>query len=311
VVNGMGGAKLLAERGHEPPIYTYDQVPGGPPVGIVRFLGHELPPGEPLPDHAHAHDFLVLTYFAQGGGDLRLQGHRWQIRPGDVYLIAPGQVVGAGDDRTALTLAEGWGVYFPPEVLASKTPGGFESWRAHPLLFPFVQGVAGGAQRLSVPARERPAWSERMTALQDELEQRRDGYREAALAHLTLLLVAVSRLAADVVGDLRLRREPMLADVFDVIERRYCEPISLKEVAGEVGVSAGHLTTVVRRKTGRTVGAWVTERRMAQARMLLVQTDLPVNDIARRVGYDDPAYFARCFRRAHGVPPLNWRRAGI
>src|SRR5688572_18055893 len=40
-VDGMGGAKLLAERGHEPPIYTYDRIPGGPPVGIVRFLGHE------------------------------------------------------------------------------------------------------------------------------------------------------------------------------------------------------------------------------------------------------------------------------
>lgn len=305
----MGGTRLLTKRGSEPPIYTYEQVPGGPPVGIVRLRGRETPAPEPPPDHAL--DFLVLAYFAHGGGDLSLHGHRWQIRSGDVYLVAPGEVVGVGGDRTALTAADGWGVYFPPEVLTPKTPGGLESWRAHPLLFPFVRGVAGGAQRLSVPVGERPAWSERMTALEDELERRRDGYREAALAHLTLLLVAVSRLAADVVGDLRLRREPLLADVFDVIERRYREQISLKDVAGDVGVSAGHLTTVVRRKTGRTVGAWVTERRMAEARMLLARTGLPVNDIARRIGYDDPAYFARCFRRAHGVPPLAWRRAGV
>jgi hypothetical protein len=47
-----------------------------------------------------------------------------------------------------------------------------------------------------------------------ELRQRRDGYRGAVLAHLTLLLVGVSRLAADVVGDLRLKDEHLLAEVF-------------------------------------------------------------------------------------------------
>ena len=40
------------------------------------------------------------------------------------------------------------------------------------------------------------------------------------MARLTLLLVGVSRLAADVVGDLRLKDEPLLADVFGFIEAR-------------------------------------------------------------------------------------------
>jgi AraC family transcriptional regulator, transcriptional activator of pobA len=53
-----------------------------------------------------------------------------------------------------------------------------------------------------------------------ELRQRRDGYREAVLAHLTLLLLGVGRLAADVVGDLRFKDEPLLAEVFGFIEER-------------------------------------------------------------------------------------------
>jgi AraC-like DNA-binding protein len=146
-------------------------------------------------------------------------------------------------------------------------------------------------------------------ALDRELHGRRDGYRGAVLAHLTLLLVSVSRLAVDVAGDLRLQDEPLLAEVFGVIEERYGEPLSLKDVARAVSLTPGHLTTVVRRKTGRTVQQWIVERRMVQARRLLVETDLAVEEVGRRVGYGDPRYFVRHFRRAHGATPRGWRRA--
>jgi len=77
-----------------------------------------------------------------------------------------------------------------------------------------------------------------------------------------------------------------------------------------VSLSRGHLTTVVRRKTGRTVQEWIAERRMAEARRLLAETDLAVEEVGRRVGYCDPGYFVRTFRRAHGATPPGWRRAG-
>ena len=246
----------------------------------------------------------MLAYFEQDGGSLRLGERGWQIEAGDVYLIAPGEIA----DPSGLEAAEGWGVFFPPEVLGPEAPGAFLSWRSHPLLFPFVRGAAGGAQRLKVPPAERPSWSGHLLAL--DLSQRQDGYREAVLAHLTLLLVGLSRLAADMVGDLRLKEETLLAEVFGFIEDHHHEPISLKDVARAVSLSRGHLTTVVRRKTGRTVQEWIAERRMAEARRLLVETDLSVEEVGRRVGYGESGYFVRSFRRTHGATPLAWRRAG-
>jgi AraC family transcriptional regulator, transcriptional activator of pobA len=120
----------------------------------------------------------------------------------------------------------------------------------------------------------------------------------------------VSRLAANVAEGMVLRDEPVLAAVFDVIEERYDQPISLRDVAAAVGLTAGHLTTVVGRKTGRTVQQWITERRLAEARRLLADTDLTVEAIGGRVGYRDVGYFIKRFRRSHGVSPLEWRRAG-
>jgi AraC family transcriptional activator of pobA len=304
-----GTTRILGRREDDLPVYTYEVVPGVPPVGTTR-LGRELSPGG-LPEvQAHSHDFLVLAYVERGRGSLWLGDRQWQVESGDAYVIAPGEVVGVGD-ASGLEEAEGWAVFFPPEALGSGAPGAFLSWRSHPLLFPFVRGArSSGTQRLKVPPTDRPSWSERFAALDNELRKRRDGYREAVLSHLTLLLVELSRLAADVVEDLKLNDEPLLAEVFGFIEEHYREPNSLKDVARAVSLSPGHLTTVVRRKTGRTVKQWITERRMVEARRLLVETDLAVEEVGRRVGYGDPGYFVRSFRVTHGTTPLRWRRAG-
>jgi AraC family transcriptional activator of pobA len=278
-------------------VYRRRAVAGVPPVAVTRLQRVER-------GDAHAHDFLVLAYFETGSGSLRLGGREWPVRSGDAFVLAPGDVVGVGDP---LAHAEGWAVSFPPDGLG---PDALLSWRAHPLLLPFARGSAAAAHRLHVPEGERAAWSAGLRALDRELRERRDGYHDAVLAHLTLLLIAVARLAADVVGDLRLRDEPLLADVFAYIERHYAEGISLKDVARAVGLTPGHLTTAVRRRTGRTVQDWIQERRMAQARRLLVETDRTAAEVGRAVGYGDPVYFSRVFKRAHDATPLQWRRAG-
>ena len=290
-------------------MYGYRRVPGVPPVGVLRAHGGLLQPEGFVRRHPHAHDFLVVAYVEADGGSLRVDDREWRPVAGDVFVVAPGEVVTVDQDG-GLEAADGWTVFFPPDVVAPADPGAFLSWRAHPLLFPFVRGVAGGAQRLRVPAAERAAFAEHFAALDRELRERRDGCNEAVIAHLTLLLVAVSRLATDVAGDLALRDEPLLAAVFDAIETGFRGPLSLKDVAAVVGLTPGHLTTVVGRKTGRTVQQWITERRMVEARRLLADTELTVEAVGARVGYPDPGYFARRFRNAHGAAPLEWRRGG-
>ena len=303
----MGRTREQDRRGGGPSVFTFEAAPGAPLVSSRRFAPG-LPRQRALPG-PHSHDFLALLYFERDGGTLLSGQKGWELKAGDAIVSSPGEV----HDPRGLAEAEGWAVFFPAEVLAPSGSGALLSWRSHPLLFPFAAGVdraGGGARRLIVPPEERPSWSARLSALDLELRERREGYREAALAHLTLLLVDVGRLATEAVGELRLNDEPLLAEVFGFVEERYGEPVSLKDVATAVSLSPGYLTTVVRRKTGRTVVEWIAERRMVQARRLLVETDLAVEEVGHRVGYRDPGYFVRTFKRSHGTTPLGWRRAG-
>jgi AraC family transcriptional regulator, transcriptional activator of pobA len=266
------------------PVYQYRADFDTPPVAVVRAVGSQV-----REIGVHIHDFPALWY---------------EHTTGLVYVVAPGAAVDPGhvphrDDGVA--------VFFDPAALDGDGRSPWPAWRVHPLLFPFVHGQSSGLLQLKVPAERQPVWASVIDSIEAELAGRQEGYRQAALAQLTLLLIDIARLASDVVGDLRRSGEPLLAEVFTVIDRHLGEPLSLRDVARELGMTPGHLTTVVRRRTGRTVQEWIIERRMAEARSLLAETDMPVGEIARRVGMSDPGYFSRLFRRTHGASPRQWR----
>lgn len=105
-----------------------------------------------------------------------------------------------------------------------------------------------------------------------------------------------------------LQSQPLLNNVFHFIETNYQQSISLREVAEAVGRSPAYLTDLVRRETGKTVLSWIIERRMAEARRLLVETNHSVEQIAEVVGYFDRRHFSRQFLRLHSTTPQTWRR---
>ncbi|MDT5191053.1 MAG: hypothetical protein QOI28_3304 [Mycobacterium sp.] len=266
------------------PVYAYPSDPVTPPVSVVR-----IHPGS-LPEKGrHIHAFPILAYLAESGS---------------VYVVAAGETI---DPAWVGERADGIAVFFDPAAMNEGARSPWPTWRSHPLLFPFLHGRTGGLLHLQVPPHRKAFWDNAIESMEAELLARREGYREAVLAHLTLLLIDLARMTDDVVGDLRRSGEPLIADVFAVIDRRIAEPLSLRDVARELGLTPGHLTTVVRRRTGRTVQRWITERRMADARALLSATDLPISEVARRVGIADPGYFSRLFRTTHGVSPRSWR----
>jgi len=289
------------------PVHGLVADPAGPRV-VVRPIDQIR---QTIQHSDHTHDYFVVVYIDDADPEL-------PIHAGDLFVVAPGDVIGPtalGIGMHWLRGVSGWSVMFDADLLGAAPAASPLAWGTHPLLSPFVGGRRPGIARLSVPAEARPSWVARISALESELRERRDGHHAAAAAHLTLLLVEVARLGDDadggVVTDLRLNREPLLGEVFAVIERRFAGPLSLRDVAREIGISAGHLTTRVRERTGRTVLEWITERRLVEARRLLATTDLPVGAVAAAVGITDPGYFARIFRRAHGVSPAAWRgRAG-
>ena len=104
-----------------------------------------------------------------------------------------------------------------------------------------------------------------------------------------------------------LERNTTVQRVIAYIENNYADGISLVDVARALNYSSSHLTSLVRKETGRPVTAWIIERRLRAARERLLATTEGVAEVAEAVGFRDAAYFARRFARSNGTTPSRWR----
>lgn len=91
------------------------------------------------------------------------------------------------------------------------------------------------------------------------------------------------------------------------VQERLDGDLKVPELAAMLGISSSHLGALFRHATGGGVTAYRTGLRMARARTLLDTTTQSVSAIASALGYDDPLYFSRQFRRVHGVSPSQYR----
>jgi AraC family transcriptional regulator len=101
--------------------------------------------------------------------------------------------------------------------------------------------------------------------------------------------------------------DPRVRRAMEYVEAHLSDVISLEALAGAAAMSRFHFSDVFRRTTGLSPYAYVIARRMEQAKLLLATTRLPVADVAWRLGYANPAKFARQFRRSTGMNPSAWR----
>lgn len=84
--------------------------------------------------------------------------------------------------------------------------------------------------------------------------------------------------------------------------------IRVTDLAAAAEVSRGHFMRAFRQSTGKTVHQFVEETRLSRARTLLGQSDLPLKQIADRLGFATPSSFSLAFRRATAMTPAQYRR---
>ena len=94
----------------------------------------------------------------------------------------------------------------------------------------------------------------------------------------------------------------------DYIARNFADAdLSITTIAGELGVSEGHLSHIFKKETGFTVIAYLTRFRMQTASKLLSTGNYKIYEVAEKVGYRDVAYFSSTFKKLTGVSPSEYQ----
>jgi AraC-like DNA-binding protein len=100
---------------------------------------------------------------------------------------------------------------------------------------------------------------------------------------------------------------PFESRVRDYLFDNVASPTSLDRIAADLGVSRATLTRKTRDRTGMSVQQLHEQIKVEWAKTLLTSTSATVGEVARRVGYDDPFYFSRVFRRHTATAPRTYR----
>lgn len=102
-----------------------------------------------------------------------------------------------------------------------------------------------------------------------------------------------------------------LAHYTRMIEEHHAEQHQVAWYAQRIGVTPAHLNTIVQALTGQSALQLIHQRLLLQARRELIYTVRPVALIADALGFADPGYFTRFFKRLAGLSPKDFRRQAL
>ena len=108
------------------------------------------------------------------------------------------------------------------------------------------------------------------------------------------------------------RRAELLREALAILRAEHGEPLELDDVARRIATSRRHLQRVFRELHGEPFRTTLAHIRLDRAAELLEEPEgLKIREIAQRVGYTEPAQFAKAFRRRHGVVPSIYRERAL
>lgn len=96
--------------------------------------------------------------------------------------------------------------------------------------------------------------------------------------------------------------------IIHIIQNEYDKDISLDECASRLHYNLFYLSSIFKKETGLSFSEYLAMFRLNKAKKLLVETDLPIKDIAEQLTYNNPQNFIRYFRKWEGITPGQYRK---
>ncbi len=124
--------------------------------------------------------------------------------------------------------------------------------------------------------------------------------KEAAKAHLLLITERIGEWRANGMRALLLKAK-------EYIDNNYRKSISLEEVAEQIGISSYYLSKLFKDRFQVTFIDYLKNTRLQKAKELLLDGSMPLKEIALTIGYKDPNYFSRFFKKETGISPRDYR----
>ena len=250
----------------------------------------------------HDHDFLEIVLCV--GGENRhcsVRGDEAFVA-GDVYVLRPGTWhVMAGRKIQAYNCC------FGMKLLWGELHWTLEDARLNPLLWSGpLSHAANGILHLHLDSRRRRQCQQLLDQML-KLGNQRDPRLHARRIGLVTLFLSNLADALPQPQHSPVANHPAALDILRQLNQQLAHNWTINELCDITQLEQSYLTRLFRQTTGLPPMAYLARLRAEKAASMLLRTALPISDIALAVGWDDPNYFARRFRRHYGLSASAYR----
>lgn len=247
----------------------------------------------------HRHDYYEIMFFEKGSGEHIIDFHSHKIASYSAHFVLPGQVHKLKRGKNS----NGYALLFTEDLLLKSN-----SDKSSLLNLPFYD--LKFANNLILKKEDYGEISELIEKLIREENSKQELTDMICGAYLTLLLLLLNRICkanGPVVNGESSSGTLLLISFKKLLEQNFSKNLKPGDYASQLNVSTGHLNDLIREAHGKTTGELIQERIVLESKRLLFHTDLSVNEISYQLGFDDPAYFARFFKKHLGNTPKEYR----
>lgn len=263
------------------PIYHFPTI-GDPPPISVPFIGMNYC----TPYYRNVRrmaQITVIGYVLSGCGKIRVNSQASRVQPGDVFLMRSGcyhEVI------SEATPEEPW-VFIWYNVHSHWALNVLEAYR---LLSTIVVPNAS----MESLFRQGMEWADTHTI--EEMQ----GLLQQLFMQIVIRLSEIQRARGDLLS-LLVRQIKLHLD------NQLLQPFQTEQLVKEMGMSAKHLNRAFKKEMGTTIYNYVLTKKMESAKLMLIETNLTVNEISERLGYADAHYFSNLFKLKNGLRPTAFR----
>jgi len=255
----------------------------------------------------HTHNFVEIVYIEEGAGNHRIEHECYPVKMGDVCIINTWMThtFEAIPDHTLKVV----NCLIDPEFLESRihttSEGQFDS-----VFFSHYINNRNYAYTDDMALKNRDTFiiAELFDTMYSEYSLKSYNYQIVLESYLKILICKLLNFIIHDVSDMNNRHKQIIDKSIHHIKRNYSEDINLTEFSESLHISQKHLMRIFKQYNKITFLQFQQKFRIEQAVHLLHSTDLCVDEIANRVGYNDIGFFNSLFRRFIGMNPGQYRR---
>ncbi|WP_172807753.1 AraC family transcriptional regulator [Christensenella intestinihominis] len=258
-----------------------------------------------MPVHNHTHDFIEFIYLYSGNCTHYVDEAPYSLMEGDLFILAPDTY-----HRTCITSDDC--IVFHIMIRCSTFDTVFLSLLNHNDLLSsfFVETIYNN--RHDTYLRFVTAGDKRLKKIVDSIyreSRKNDSYTAKALNIMfqwLCLHIIKHHLPNLEIMDAK-KDQSVLIDMMDYISRHY-KTVTLDELSRRFNYSGGHIQRLIKQYTGNTLYKVFIRQKLSHACEMLKTTDMPIQEIAFFVGFNDVRSFQRAFKNHFGKTPSEFRR---